>query len=92
MSLFIRQCNPCLIKIDSFLLHRLGDIVDVKGNFSLAEFRGIERLQIIVVEGRIRLRQTERFVGFAVFVDIAEVRFAIETVVAFRGKDKPAAI
>ena len=38
------------------------------------------------------LWQTEGFMGLAVLVDIAEVGFSIEPVVALRGEDEPTAV
>ena len=38
------------------------------------------------------LRQTEGFMGLAILIHIAEIRLAIKTVVALRGKDKPSAV
>ena len=38
------------------------------------------------------LWQAERLVGFTMLVNIAEVGFAIQTIVTFRGKHEPAAI
>ena len=65
------------------MFHGLGDIVDVEGNFSFAEFGGVERLQVVVVERRMLLGEAEGFVRLAMTVDIAEVGLAVESVIAF---------
>ena len=81
-----------LFKWNGFLFHRLRHILDIEGNLSLAQFRGVEGFQVIVVESGMLLGQTERFVSLTVLIDIAEIGFAVETVVALRGEDKPAAV
>ena len=78
--------------MNRFLFHSLGDIVDVEGSLSLAEFGGIERLQKVVVEAWMLLRQTEGLMGFAVFADITEIGFTVETIVTLRRKDEPSAV
>jgi hypothetical protein len=64
-----------------FLFHGLGDIVDGEGERTLAEFRGIERLQVVVVECRMLLRQTEGLMDLPVFVDITEIGLSVKTIV-----------
>ena len=64
------------------MLHGFGYVVHIEGDFTLAQLGGVERLQVVVVECRMLLRQAERLVRPDLLVDVAEVGFAVETVVA----------
>jgi hypothetical protein len=57
----------------------------------MTQLRDVETLQAIVVEGWFPLRQDERLVSLAMLIKIAEVRLAVESVIALACKDKPSA-
>ena len=78
--------------MERLLLHGFGYVVHIEGHFAFAELGGVERLQVVVVECRMLLRQAEGLVRPAFLVDVAEVGLAVEAVVALRGEDKPAAV
>ena len=59
------------------MFHRFGHVIHIEGDLALAEFWGVKRLQVVVVERRVLLWQTKRFVGLAVLVYVAEVRLTI---------------
>ena len=64
------------------LFHCLGNIVDGERERTFAEFGGVKGLQAVVKESWMLLRQAERFVGLTVVINITEVGFAVEAVVA----------
>ena len=78
-----------LFKTDCLLLHGLRHVIDVKGERTVAQFGSVEGLEVIIVKRRMGLRQTEGLMGLSVAVDIAEIRFAIKTIVTFGGENKP---
>ena len=81
----------CLFELFSFLLHHILDVDGIEWNGAAAQLRYVETLQAIIVEGWFLLRQYERLVSFALTVYVAEVRLAVNTIIALAGKDKPSA-
>jgi hypothetical protein len=74
------------------LSYGLRDVIDIERHFALTQLWGIEGFQVIVVECRMLLRQTERLVCLPLLINIAEIGFAIQSVIALGGKDKPTAV
>ena len=72
----------CLFEIKCLFFHCLGNIVDGEWERTFAEFGGVKGLQAVVKESWMLLRQAERFVGLTVVINITEVGFAVEAVVA----------
>ena len=81
----------CLFELFSFLLHHILYIDGIEWNGAAAQLWYVETLQAIIVEGWFLLRQYERLVSFALTVYVAEVRLAVNTIIALAGKDKPSA-
>ena len=80
------------MEVKYFFFHSFRHIHSIEGNLSLSQLGNIERLQEVIVERGILLGKTEGFVGLPFFVDIAEIGFPIQTVIALRGKDEPPAV
>ena len=60
-----------------------------KWHCAFAQFGDVERFEAVVVKIGIFLRQGEWLGGLAVGVNVKKVRFAIQSVVAFAGKNHP---
>lgn len=73
------------------MLHHILNIDGIEWNGATTQLRDVETLQTIVVEGWFPLRQDERLVSLAMLIKIAEVRLAVESVIALACKDKPSA-
>ena len=80
-----------LFEVFCFLFHHILDVDGIEGYGTSTQLWDIEALEAFVIEGWVSLRQYEGLVRFALAVDVAEVRLAIETVIALAGKDKPSA-
>ena len=80
-----------LFELFSFSLHHILYIDGIEWNRAAAQLRYVETLQAIIVEGWFPLWKNERLVSLALAVYIAEVRLAVESIVALAGKDKPSA-
>ena len=80
-----------LFELFSFSLHHILYIDGIEWNGAAAQLRYVETLQAIIIEGWFPLWKNERLVSLALAVYIAEVRLAVESIVALAGKDKPSA-
>ena len=86
------HCCSRSLKRFGLFQHGFLYVVRIEGEALTDQFGGVERLEEGVVERGRLLRQAEGLVGAAFAVDIAEVGLAVESVVALRGEDKPAAV
>ena len=73
-------------------VHQLPYIGCRERQTATAEFRGVERLEEIVVEMWMTLWKDERLMSLALLVNIAEIRLAVESIVTLACKDKPTAV
>ena len=80
-----------LFELFCFLFHHILNVDGIEWNGTTTQLWDVETLQAIVVEGWLLLRQDERLVSLAMLIKIAEVRLAVESVIAFACKDKPSA-
>ena len=73
-------------------VHQFPHIVGSEGETATPEFGSVKRLKEIVVEVRVLLGKDKGLVGFAFAVNITEIGFAVEPVVALACKNEPSAV
>ena len=73
-------------------VHQFPHVVGSEGETATPEFGSVKRLKEIVVEVRVLLGKDKGLVGFSFGVDIAEIGFAVEPVVALACKNKPTTV
>ena len=79
----------CLSELFCFLFQCLFDVNGIERYRTSAQFRDVETLQAVVVEGWFLLWEYKGLVSLALLVDIAEVRFAVDAIIPFADEDKP---
>ena len=73
-------------------VHQFPHVVGSEGETATPEFGSVKRLKEIVVEVRVLLGKDKGLVGFSFGVDIAEIGFAVKTIVALACKNKPTTV
>ena len=73
-------------------VHQFPHVVGSEGETTTPEFGSVKRLKEIVVEVRVLLGEDKGLVGFSFGVDIAEIGFAVKTIVALACKNKPTTV
>lgn len=76
-----------LLEIDGLPIDGMFYINGLERQTAASQFRSIERLEVFIVEHRVALGQDKGFVNLALMVDMAEIGFPVESIVALGGKN-----